>query len=260
MACTADSPGDMTPRMKQWLPLLCCAVLAGCERRPVATERERIEKPPSQPAQPEVKAVADSKPAAPKFDLIRDTARVRENLVGAWYQVDHMRDGSTSALTVVKYFADGTVRDEYWGLDHRTRIATHGTDQGRWEMRGDTIVLHIEGQPAAASSAVVPKSASTPASPADLPAAAPAATNESILPHDDEQRLLEAAADWFTYEYRVGFSAGSKDPQPPSIAEGVSVRVSNDFKLPRSIPGYRREGTDLDPPTATEKFFQRIFR
>ena len=69
-----------------------------------------------------------------------------------------------------------------------------------------------------------------------------------------------AATDWFTYEYRGGVNPVPPGTEPPMVFEGVSVRVANDFKLPRSVQGYRREGADIEPPTAVEKFFQRIFR
>jgi hypothetical protein len=185
-------------------------------------------------AAPVVKAGTPVKPGEVRFDLLRDTALVRESLVGTWYQADHLRDGSSSTFALAKLFADGTARNEYWTLDHAQRIATHGTDKGVWRMRGDTIGFHFEGQPA-------------PAEPT------PGVPDGPIPPRDDEQRMLEATKDWFTYEYRPNVNPTSENPGTTLVFEGVSVRVADDSKFPRSLPGYRSQGMDIDPPAPAEK-------
>lgn len=248
-------------------------MLAGCDRQPAANqpapERAPNEKaaPKDVAKNPDPQGAAAGKPADERLDLTRDTARVRDHLIGTWYQLDHMRDGTISTLTIAKYSADGTARDEYWALDHKERTATHGTDRGRWDLRGDTIMLHFEAQPPPPPPLVVEtKPSPPPATPGDLPpaapaAAAPAAPEEPLPPRDDEQHLLEFAPDWFTYEYRPGLPAN--EPKAPVIPEGVSVRVGNDFKLPRSFPGYKSAGTDIEPPeppSAAENLLKRILR
>ncbi len=287
--------------MKPWPFLWCCALLAGCDK-PSTTDSARNEKaaPPAvaTPVPPPVvaesktaaapkpeamtKTEAASKPEAVPFDLVRETERVRQSVVGTWYQVDHSGDGAVTSLSLMKYFGDGTVRAEYWTLVNAERKATQGTDKGEWKLRGDTIVLHFEAQTppgaetkppapnAAPASPATPPAPSPAASPADLPAAAapapaaaPAALPELSPARDDEQRLLAAAADWFTYEYRTG-GIPAADQKPENIMTGVSVRVGSDFKMPASIPGYRGEGAAADPApepeSATGKLLRRIFR
>ena len=283
--------------MKPWPFLWGCALLAGCDK-PSTTDSARNEKaaPPAVaapvPAAPVPPPVVAAKPEAPvkpeavPFDLVRETERVRQSVVGTWYQVDHSGDGAVTSLSLMKYFGDGTVRAEYWTLVNAERKATQGTDKGEWKLRGDTIALHFEAQTppgtetkpptpnAAPASPSTPPAPSPAASPADLPpAAAPAAAAapapaapaapELSPARDDEQRLLAAAADWFTYEYRTG-GIPAADQKPENIMTGVSVRVGSDFKMPASIPGYRGEGAAADPApepeSATGKLLRRIFR
>ena len=267
--------------MKAWLLFLFCVAIAGCNKPPAA-EAPRNENSTSKDAVPkdissketaskDTVPKTDAKPGEVLFDLLKDTAHVREALAGAWYQVDHSRDGSTTSLSVVWMFADGTARDEYWTLIHKERIASYGTDQGRWKLRGDTIAFHFEGKPSAAASAPQKPSATAPSTTppsttepppaaAAPPTPAPAVADESDKPRDDEQRILQATKDWFTYEYRTAVSSPPAGTEPPSVIEGVSVRVANDFKLPRSISGYRTEGKEAEPPGILEKLIKKISR
>ncbi len=251
--------------MRTWFLLLACVVISACHKQPT------VKRPPPEPlpapADPKSQIKqppATSKPEDIRFDLLRDTTDVSKNLVGTWYQVAHMRDGSTTTLNVAWYFTDGTYRDEYWTLVHKDRIATHGTDQGLWQMRGDTITLHFDGKAAvvketkpAPQTAQPPATAEDVAAPAPTPAPAvaaePVATTEPRKSRDDEQRLLEAAIDWFTYEFRGSVGVVTKDQQEVMVSNGLSVRVDNDFKMPRSIPEYRLEGDVPGPPAGVEK-------
>ncbi len=273
--------------MKPWPFLWCLTLLAGCDK-PSAAERGPGGKPAASTPEATAPPVAEAKSPAgaqqneARFDLVRDTGRVRESVVGTWYQVDHSLDGSATTLGLVKYFGDGTARAEYWTLVNSERRATFGTDRGEWKMRGDTILLHFEGQqqPATETKPVPPPVASTPsvnpppATPSDLPPAAaapepapaaPASANtpEPPAPRDDEQRLLEAAADWFTYEYRPSGVAPT-DVKPDQIMVGVSVRVGSEFRLPQSIPGYRTDGAAPEPAgepeSVTGKLLKHILR
>ena len=89
-------------KMKARLLFLSCVLIAWCNKPSIAENPRNENTAPKadakSPATPASQAAPDEKPSDVQFDLLRDTARVREALAGVWYQVDHMRDGSSSSL------------------------------------------------------------------------------------------------------------------------------------------------------------------